>query len=350
MRFTQMVRWLPPAFALLALMSAPLCGPETSEEKKKKKTVEVKAEVVDGKVVITDGDGKVRVIELKDQDGPVVWHQHHDGEDVKIEGNVMVLRGGQDDEAGDHDQNTFVYRHQDHDGEGGNFTVRSKAILVGPDGVQKEVILDGLGSGEFDVRMVPELSGKVLQWSPDMEASDVMVQLSALSGDGFMIGVSCQPAGETLRAHLNIEHGLVVESVMDDSPADGQLETHDILVQVDGDELTEVAQLVKAVQTAGEDEGELKLRVIREGKKIKVAVTPQKRDGVWVTDLSSELPRDFKFVVDGDMKFGDGITLESFGPGLIEVAGEKGESGDLQDQIEQLRMEIEQLRAKLDKK
>ena len=50
------------------------------------------------------------------------------------------------------------------------------------------------------------------------------------------------------------------------------------------------------------------------------------------------------------MKFGDGITLESFGPGLIEVAGEKGESGDLQDQIEQLRMEIEQLRAKLDKK
>ncbi len=340
MRLNRNLFWIPSVLALLALTAAPLAAQETSEEKEKK-NVEVKAEVVDGKVIITDGNGKVKVIELKDHDGPVVWHQHSDEE----HGDKHKPRS----------ENKFIVRqHQGHDvsqDEDGNLTVRSRAILVGPDGKAKEVTLDGIGDGEFNFQVVRGDTGELVQVMPGSGASDVMVQLSALSGEGFMIGVTCKPVGEAMKAQLGLKHGLVVESVVKESPSDGKIEEHDILVRIDGEDLGELSQLIEAIQDAGKNESEVKLHLLRSGKKVKVALTPKKRENNWIADLKNLDGENFKFSVGNDFEFGDGVMVESFGPGLIEVVGEAdGGTEELQLQIEKLRLELEQLREKLNDK
>ena len=148
-----------------------------------------------------------------------------------------------------------------------------------------------------------------------------------------------------MQAQLGIDGGLIVESVVDDSPADGKLRQHDILLRVGDTNLGDISELIEAVQDAGENESELRLRVMREGKKIKVEVAPEKREGGDFTKVLGD--QDFKFVVDGDFDFGDGVMLERFGPGLI-LDRETGESGDLRAEIEKLRAELDALRAKLD--
>ncbi len=345
MRITRIGFWFPCLVTLLALGVAPLWGQETSEEQKQKSS-DVTAEVVDGKLIITSGQGNVRVIQLH-QDGQ--QDEHRD-----VHRKVIVHEHSDEHADGEHhaDGDHAIWIQESAEtGKEGQTRIEARAILVGPDGKQKEVVLNGIGDGEFSYRLVPgdsSHSGALLQVTPELHGAELLVQLSALSGEGFMIGVSCQPAGDTLRAQLGIEQGLVVEDVVDDSPAAGNIEIHDILLQVGDEPLNDVEQLIQAVQEAGKNESELRLGIMRSGKKMKVSLTPQKREATEVGEWLNS--GDFnKFVFKGDLELGDGVMLESFGPGLIEMTPETSSgSEDLQKQIENLRQELEQLRSRLE--
>jgi uncharacterized coiled-coil protein SlyX len=94
----------------------------------------------------------------------------------------------------------------------------------------------------------------------------------------YWIGAMCVPADETLRAQLGLEsdEGLVVAQVMPKSPADeGGLKRHDVIVKVGGDAPADVHALMKAVNDTGEKE--LKIEILRNGKRETITIKPQKR-------------------------------------------------------------------------
>lgn len=94
----------------------------------------------------------------------------------------------------------------------------------------------------------------------------------------FWIGAMCVPVEPTLRAQFGLKpgQGLVAVEVMAESPAArAGLQRHDVIVALDGRDLEEVGQLVQAVNDAGEKE--LKLEILREGKRKTLTVRPAKR-------------------------------------------------------------------------
>jgi hypothetical protein len=253
------------------------------------------------------------------------------------EGNVRVLKLS---EVGDGEADVRT-----SDGEG-RVEVRSKAIVVGPDG-KHEVILneDGAKQAYWSLQLAGEEDGRTAVWqiAPEGVTEDVLVQ--AIGQSGYMIGVSCQPASEALRAQLGIDFGLVVDSVVEDSPSTGLIEQYDLLLRAGDSDLTDVPVLVEAVKAAGEGEKELEIVLLRRGEKQSVSVTPKKRDGEFGALLKTDVQLE---PLRGMLRsqLAEGVTLESFGPGVIRM---KQDAGDLQAQIEKLRAEVEELRKQLKK-
>lgn len=334
-----------PATALLfgCLVSAAVAQ-ETSEESKsdQEKSPEARAVVAEGKVVVSGPDGKVRVFRLK-----------------KGEGQNYFFVTGDDQQEGDGDKSKK----------------KRIAIVVGPDGVKQEVELENdielsgqangvwmvePGQANGEVRSVFRVvtGGEGNSGIRIAESPEILAQLAAQVG-GYMIGVSCDPVSETLASQLGLEKGLVVSSVTDDAPASGKLEAHDIITHSDGTAIGEVDELIKAVQAAGEADGELKLTVLRKGKSLEVVVKPVKREmmpatlalppgqGQWT---ESEWKR-----INPGINAADGVLLESIGPGVFRFeahpsAGGTAHSADaLKAEIEALRKQIEELSGRLEK-
>jgi hypothetical protein len=90
------------------------------------------------------------------------------------------------------------------------------------------------------------------------------------------IGVLCQPAGEVVKSQLKLDHGLVVERVVPDSPAaKAGIEPHDILLSFGETKLAEVVDLVEAVKAAQDNETDLKF--VHTGEEKSVKIVPAKR-------------------------------------------------------------------------
>ncbi len=95
----------------------------------------------------------------------------------------------------------------------------------------------------------------------------------------YWLGLECRPAEGALRSQLKLPkgQGLVVEELLPEGPAaKAGLKQHDVLVKAGDQPLGQVNDLVKAIEKAKETK--LTLQVVREGKPIKVDVTPAKRE------------------------------------------------------------------------
>jgi len=91
------------------------------------------------------------------------------------------------------------------------------------------------------------------------------------------IGAMCAPVDEVLRSQLAIESGLVILSVVPESPAAlAGLKLHDVLTAIDGKPVERVTDLAEAVNAV--DEGaDITLEVRRGGTKQTVTVRPAAR-------------------------------------------------------------------------
>ena len=101
------------------------------------------------------------------------------------------------------------------------------------------------------------------------------------------IGVVFKPLeSEVLKSQLNIDHGVIVVQVLDDSPAqEVGLQKNDILLAVDDQPITELKVLVDNI-TRAEDQ-ELKLIVLRNGKRHKAKITPVERPAKYAQGRTS---------------------------------------------------------------
>lgn len=130
------------------------------------------------------------------------------------------------------------------------------------------------GQAVVEIQTAPlkvQVHGRVFGTGP------INVAVSIKLGD-YWIGLGCAPAGDALRSQLGLEEGqgLVVESVMPDTPAaKAGIQLHDVLIKAGDKPLGGLPDLLDAVEAAKENE--LTLELIRGGKSRKIAVTPAKR-------------------------------------------------------------------------
>lgn len=159
------------------------------------------------------------------------------------------------------------------------------------------------------------------------------VQGMLLRGQGqaqagrYWLGIQTMPLeqlDEEQRKELKVdegENGLVVEAVVEDSPAAGAgVEELDIIVAVDGNEVGDVGQLVDVV--AKSEGKELTLDVVRKGDEITISVVPAERPQAFAIPQIGQLDLDLE-------QFQEGMP-EIFlnGRDLLELrAGALGERG-----------------------
>lgn len=274
---------------------------ESSQEESSGQTVELKAEVVDGKVIITT-NGKTQTIDL---------------EDLESSGGVVI--------------------QAQIDSKNGKVTESKRAILVSPEGNQ-HVILDGDFDTAARLNVFQDMPG--LNWNMN---SDMRSGMFRLHGGQFVIGIDCRNVGDALKSHMDLEHGLVVEVVQDESAADkAGIQRFDILLKADGEPLANVTDLTTLIEKAGEEGEELDVVLVRKGKKQKLSLKPGKRENRFV-DVTAEfaLPQG---------QFAESFSFDRVLPGLIQGHVDVTEMPDfdaITNEIAELRKEIEQLRKEI---
>jgi hypothetical protein len=100
--------------------------------------------------------------------------------------------------------------------------------------------------------------------------------LEAAPASEYWIGIGLGELVDIVKEQLGLEHGLLVDDVLPDSPAlAAGFKKNDILVKVGDKALADPLDLVKAVEEAKETE--LSIGVLRGGKETTIKVTPAKR-------------------------------------------------------------------------
>jgi membrane-associated protease RseP (regulator of RpoE activity) len=90
------------------------------------------------------------------------------------------------------------------------------------------------------------------------------------------IGVSTTPLGKQLADYFGVTHGVLVNSVEANSPAErAGLKAGDVVTEADGQQVEDADDLVRAL--GAKDEGEVTLTVVRERKQRSVRVSPERR-------------------------------------------------------------------------
>jgi serine protease Do len=105
---------------------------------------------------------------------------------------------------------------------------------------------------------------------------------------GRQIGVGVEPLTKQLAAHFNVEHGLLVSEVRENSPAaKAGLKAGDIIVEADGKAVKNDFELVRAI--GDKKEGDISITYVRGGSRQTVNVTPEAaKDGGFVFRTEKE--------------------------------------------------------------
>ena len=144
-----------------------------------------------------------------------------------------------------------------------------KAIVIGPNGERQEFDLE---EGEnMELKLGPmRIRGLV----PGPAAQEPTAQKPA---ESFSLGLSLDSVPPAVASQLNLESGLMVSQVFKRTPAaDAGVKQYDVLLYADDKQLTDMKDLVQAVNSAGKADAIVSLTLIRGGKEITVAVKPKK--------------------------------------------------------------------------
>lgn len=107
-------------------------------------------------------------------------------------------------------------------------------------------------------------------------AQDATASGEELPSSDYYIGIALGELPEVAKTHLKLEHGLVIDDVIADSPAaKAEFKVQDILIRADEKDITQPADIIKAVDEA--KEREMRVIVLRGGNELTLKVTPTKR-------------------------------------------------------------------------
>lgn len=198
-------------------------------------TGSLRVEKNNGKIIITDENGKSRTLDVDGARSVIVTQS---AQSTNVDGKQETKKSG-------------------------------RAIIVGADGTRHEI---EIGDGPVNLN---GLTGMNLI----MPNGNGVFQFNQ-SENKYMIGVSCEPVGAAMTSQLRLASGtgLLVVNVDPESPAGkAGIELHDILLYGDQEELTNLQTLIEAVQKAGKDSKSLSFTLLRGGKEKSIDVKPTER-------------------------------------------------------------------------
>jgi hypothetical protein len=258
---------------------------------------------------------------------------------------------------GDRQVQILRWFQEKNEGEKGASAGKRRIVLVGPDGKTRE-----LNPGQFMPLVTlpcPSTTGKMVFIGPDGKKHEIdlrqlgtgpcgIVRLGAIRGrvaSPFMVGVDCEPVSPALRSQLKLKDnvGLVIKGVVEGTAASkAGLRQYDVLVQAGKKDLSEVKDLVQAVEEAGKGNEALTLSMFREGKKMKVEVTPAKRNPVQVQLENLELHKQL-----GHLRLYGNVPVQwqGVGPGVIVPT----KNPELEKQLNDLKARIKKLEEAIEK-
>ena len=235
------------------------------------------------------------------------------------------------------------------DGDGKPAT-KQRIIIVDETGKQQELKLGELqghlgelkGLNLLSPLAEGELKERLGQLSPEIQARVLQLQTSG-SAPAYRIGIAINRSvtedGET----EDVE-GLVVEDVMEDSPAlKAGIKKGDVVVTVNGKELKSFETLQEAVQEAGKSEKTVTLQVEREGKDIKVEVKPTKTESSDLGSVNVKLAPQSGFIFAPGQPMPQGMNWAIGGAAVGDHESLKKEVQDLKSEVSELKSMIKKL-------
>ena len=237
---------------------------------------------------------------------------------------------------------------------------------------------NGTKSGESQTRVTARVEGKEKAQKEKTQSENLNLNLKSmadgmmlrgitkaenLGGPMFRIGLSIEAAeqgdggeGGGATAEGKSERGLIVERIMDESPAsEAGIEPGDVILMINGKEADDFASLQEAVQQAGKEDRPVKLKLERDGKELTVKIKPVESADVGpmsfdlVPPIGSVLPLDMPGggmlegrVVEGlrmlsPMEFGGKASEQT----TKEIAELKEEIQELKEMVKKLLEKVE---------
>ena len=264
-----------------------------------------------------------------------------DGKPLSTEGNVVTM--------------TIVQEADPKGTKSGESQTRVTARVEGKEKAQKEnAQKEKTQSENLNLNLKSMADGMMLRR---------ITRAENLGGPMFRIGLSIEAPeqgdggeGEGATAEGKSVRGLIVERIMDESPAsEAGIEPGDVIVMINGKEAKDFVSLQEAVQQAGKEDRPVKLKLERDGKELTVKINPVESADVGamsfdlVPPIGSVLPLDLPGggmmegrVVEGlrmlsPMEFGGKASEET----TKEIAELKEEIQELKEMVKKLLEKVE---------
>ena len=264
-----------------------------------------------------------------------------DGKPLSTEGNVVTM--------------TIVQEADPKGTKSGESQTRVTARVEGKEKAQREnAQKEKTQSENLNLNLKSMADGMMLRR---------ITRAENLGGPMFRIGLSIEAPeqgdggeGEGATAEGKSVRGLIVERIMDESPAsEAGIERGDVIVMINGKEAKDFVSLQEAVQQAGKEDRPVKLKLERDGKELTVKINPVESADVGamsfdlVPPIGSVLPLDLPGggmmegrVVEGfrmlsPMEFGGKASEET----TKEIAELKEEIQELKEMVKKLLEKVE---------
>ena len=264
-----------------------------------------------------------------------------DGKPLSTEGNVVTM--------------TIVQEADPKGTKSGESQTRVTARVEGKEKAQREnAQKEKTQSENLNLNLKSMADGMMLRR---------ITRAENLGGPMFRIGLSIEAPeqgdggeGEGATAEGKSVRGLIVERIMDESPAsEAGIEPGDVIVMINGKEAKDFVSLQEAVQQAGKEDRPVKLKLVRDGKELTVKINPVESADVGamsfdlVPPIGSVLPLDLPGggmmegrVVEGfrmlsPMEFGGKASEET----TKEIAELKEEIQELKEMVKKLLEKVE---------
>ena len=297
----------------------------------------------DGKAKAQSGDGKTKVYE---QRRVVVVPKTTDGKNATTESNqtTLTVTVVDDSDKKSDDKKSGIATQ----GKDGKKIKEFKIFQGGPNGILlqrdgKELDLDLNNLAELKNMIPKAVQGQAL---------------AGMAGPSFRIGIAVQQSAD---GQDKPNEGLIVERVMEDSPASqAGVEENDVIIKINGNKAEAFTQLQEAVQQAGGADKPVEIVLDRDGKVMTVQVKPMKSEEAGAYSFSV-MPQagsivsgeDLEGLQSGVFSFGQAIPMV---PGMQVMPGFQGglaiqpvDNSELKSQIASLREEVSELKGMLKK-
>lgn len=133
------------------------------------------------------------------------------------------------------------------------------------------IFIDGDRLGRsFDSQRFEEQMGRLRDRLGDLPPLDFNFDLNLPGGDRPRLGVTVQPLSGQLAGYFGAKEGVLVASVTDDSPASrAGLKAGDVIVSVNGQNVSSRADLTRAVNSVGSN-ADITIGIVRDKKESSV--------------------------------------------------------------------------------